>query len=529
MVGHGEDEDLELLLSMQDDDENVNATETPPSSPPACVKSSPVRAVENGGFYGKKIEAKTEADAADAENLAFSRRMAEIRASSAAKAKGAVSRKLNVESTHSRNSTIQRSSTADTLGYCSDEETPKTRKAISMDAFKEVVKDTLQSENKKQACPNVKQASQQGLSITSIDVEYFSGLKIKDRLLPPAEVYQKLEDLRFVRLPAIKMANECGKFAGSWATVAILVDKGQPRQSSAGKNFVIWKLGTLNSTAVSLFLFGDAYKVHWKQQPGSILACFSANVRADPKTKEPSLSVFRGDQILPLGTSANFAICNGIRKDGTKCIVAIDKWAQQQKYKTNRPELNGGKISIVGPGYERGHVKRKPLDSPEKENNIFRPLKIVTTSQLKCMLSEEKLATKSYFQGKRFLETMADRAVGIRRPTVTGELKITPSKTEKRTPLVETSKNLNALNTGSSDLARKGNLKDSSISTSRKEHETLEPLGSKVIDAQHSKSKGVGVNSEADGGEIEIDWNEGPEDDMVYALSRFGAVHSVVT
>ncbi|KAL3678907.1 hypothetical protein R1sor_021863 [Riccia sorocarpa] len=534
----GEGDDLDLLLSMQDDEENIDDdTEIPPASPPACIKSSPVKAVQNVGFYGRKTEATAEADD---ENLAFSRRMAQIRASSALKTKEAISRNVTA-STFSRNSAIPKSSAVDNLGYCSDEETPKTKKPISMDAFKEIVNDRLESESKKELPLNVKQASQQGSSITNSDVEYFSGLKIKDRLLPPAEVYQKLEDLRFVRLPAIKLANECGKFAGSWATIAILVDKGQPRQSAAGKNFVIWKLGTLDSSAISLFLFGDAYKVHWKQQPGSILACLNANVRLDSKTKEPSLSVFNCDQILALGTSANFAVCNGMRKDGTRCTVAIDKrvhgqycqyhiGAQQQKYKTKRPELNGGKISIVGPGYERGQMKRKVLHSPEKENNLRRPLKIVTTSQLKCMLSDEKLANKSYFQGKRFLETMADKTIGKKKSTSTGQPKLTPSSvTEKRTPLVDMSKKtINVLNTGSSG---RGKLNGLSILTSKKENDTLSVRAkNKVLDAQDTKSKATaGTISKGDDSDIEIDWNEGPEDDVAQALSRFGPIHGMVT
>ncbi|BBN16684.1 minichromosome maintenance protein 10 [Marchantia polymorpha subsp. ruderalis] len=523
----GDDEDLELLLSMQDD-ENAVVNATPPSSPARHDPNS-VRAEVAGGFYSKIATTS----GSEAENSSFSSRMAEIRSAFAAKSNGAPAR----HSVVTAHSPLLSTGPIRTLDYCSDDETPKTKHAVSMDAFKDILKGSLELEGNKLPSATPKQTSHQGLSISSIDIEFFSGLKIKDRLVPPAEVYNKLEDLRFVRLPAIKMANECGKFSGSWATIAILVDKGPPRQSSTGKNFVIWKLGTLDSNVISLFLFGDAYKAHWKEQPGSILAVLNANVRTDPKTKEPSLSVFNCDQVLMLGTSVNFAICSGIRKDGTRCTVGIDKrlhgqycqyhiGAQQHKYKTKRPELSGGKMAMIGPGFERGHMKRKPLDSPEKENTPSRPLKLVTTSQLKLMLSDERITTKSFSQGKRFLENMADRVVGKRKSTeVEEKLKIS------RVPLAEKGRNLGGIKAEFTNSARTEKRKDMDVTGIKTDRVTLASGGkSQTLKTGQVRRKEISKGkSMTDDMEMEIEWSGGSEDEMIHALSRFGKVHALVS
>ncbi|OAE19613.1 hypothetical protein AXG93_3756s1190 [Marchantia polymorpha subsp. ruderalis] len=498
----GDDEDLELLLSMQDD-ENAVVNATPPSSPARHDPNS-VRAEVAGGFYSKIATTS----GSEAENSSFSSRMAEIRFD-----RNLFSQPVDIKVSPR----VLPLSNWFLPDYCSDDETPKTKHAVSMDAFKDILKGSLELEGNKLPSATPKQTSHQGLSISSIDIEFFSGLKIKDRLVPPAEVYNKLEDLRFVRLPAIKMANECGKFSGSWATIAILVDKGPPRQSSTGKNFVIWKLGTLDSNVISLFLFGDAYKAHWKEQPGSILAVLNANVRTDPKTKEPSLSVFNCDQVLMLGTSVNFAICSGIRKDGTRrlhgqyCQYHIG--AQQHKYKTKRPELSGGKMAMIGPGFERGHMKRKPLDSPEKENTPSRPLKLVTTSQLKLMLSDERITTKSFSQGKRFLENMADRVVGKRKSTeVEEKLKIS------RVPLAEKGRNLGGIKAEFTNSARTEKRKDMDVTGIKTDRVTLASGGkSQTLKTGQVRRKEISKGkSMTDDMEMEIEWSGGSEDEMGY-------------
>lgn len=73
--------------------------------------------------------------------------------------------------------------------------------------------------------------------------------------------------------------------SGCWATVAVLTEKGSPKTSSTGKNYCIWKIGSLNEDAISLFLFGDAYQRNSNEKVGAIFALSNCNVRKDSSVR----------------------------------------------------------------------------------------------------------------------------------------------------------------------------------------------------------------------------------------------------
>jgi len=69
--------------------------------------------------------------------------------------------------------------------------------------------------------------------------------------------------------------------SGSWATVGVLTEKGSPKTSSTGKSYCIWKIGCLDEQSITIFLFGDAYKKHYKEPASTVFAFFNAGVRKD--------------------------------------------------------------------------------------------------------------------------------------------------------------------------------------------------------------------------------------------------------
>lgn len=69
--------------------------------------------------------------------------------------------------------------------------------------------------------------------------------------------------------------------SGCWVTVGVLTEKGSPKTSSTGKAYCIWKLSCLDENAVSVFLFGDAYKRNCKELAGTVFAVFNSTVRKD--------------------------------------------------------------------------------------------------------------------------------------------------------------------------------------------------------------------------------------------------------
>lgn len=85
--------------------------------------------------------------------------------------------------------------------------------------------------------------------------------------------------------------------SGCWATIGVLIEKGNPRTSSTGKPYAIWKFGCLNEKTASLFLFGDAYQRNCNEKAGTVFALFNSSVRKDslvlfPSTFSPFCSMY---------------------------------------------------------------------------------------------------------------------------------------------------------------------------------------------------------------------------------------------
>jgi minichromosome maintenance protein 10 len=71
------------------------------------------------------------------------------------------------------------------------------------------------------------------------------------------------------------------KFSGCWATAGVVLDKGVARVSSQGTGYSIWKMGALDDTDVSVFLFGDAHTHYSGASVSAVFALFNGNVRMD--------------------------------------------------------------------------------------------------------------------------------------------------------------------------------------------------------------------------------------------------------
>lgn len=149
--------------------------------------------------------------------------------------------------------------------------------------------------------------------------------------------------------------------SGCWATVGVVTEKGVPRTSSTGKSYCIWKIGCLDENTISVFLFGDAYQRNCKERAGTVFALFNCSVRKDAavstfhalmlfvflvnchKIKHYyfyllvqgsgfSLSAYSPNQVLKMGTSIDYGVCKGKRKDGMACTAVINKYVMGVSY-----------------------------------------------------------------------------------------------------------------------------------------------------------------------------------------------------
>lgn len=209
---------------------------------------------------------------------------------------------------------------------------------------------------------------------------------------------------------------------GCWATVGVLIEKGSPKTSSVGKSYCIWKFGSLDESSISVFLFGDAYQQNCKEQAGTVFALFNCTVRKDNVGTGFSLSVFSANQILKMGTSIDYGVCKGKRKDGLPCTLVINKRQgmycryhnskTSERFSTVRTELKGGnlKTAFRDPLKSRGIYLVDPLADKTLLKKPTQPVKLLSVEALKRALSNaDKVTTNSHSQGIRFLNEITGK------------------------------------------------------------------------------------------------------------------------
>ncbi|ESQ45995.1 hypothetical protein EUTSA_v10000193mg [Eutrema salsugineum] len=298
--------------------------------------------------------------------------------------------------------------------YLTDDESPRRRAHADLSDFRSVVQDCLDYDPKPLA-KNTTKLKSSNLN----DIEKFSGLRIRNQLLSPAEINDRFSDIRFVRLPTIKNLLMGDKLSGCWATMGVLTEKGQPKTSSIGQPYGIWKIGSLNQNTVSLFLFGDAYKNYQTEMAGTVFGLFNCSVRKDKVGGDFSLSVNSAKQMVKLGVSADYGVCTAKRKDGTTCTSVVNKRQgafcnihklnASDKFVTARTELKGGNLrtSFRDPRSQGIYTVEPPADRSGNKK-ATQPVRVLSVEGLRKALSTaDKVTPNVHSQGIRFLNEMA--------------------------------------------------------------------------------------------------------------------------
>ncbi|KAI5082901.1 hypothetical protein GOP47_0002644 [Adiantum capillus-veneris] len=428
-----------------------------------------------------------------------------------------------------------RSALAEVFGYASDDDDHHQK--ASMEAFREVVKLPPKTAppcppqySYRTSVPNSHPRFRPLDTANHIEVELHSRLRIRNRLVSQSSLNNQLLDLRFVPLQAIKIATMSENISGSWATIGVLAGKGTPKVSSTGQSFTIWKIASLDSTMISVFLFGEAFSHHYKEPAGCILAIFNAKVRRDDKRKELSLNISASDQLLKLGTSVDFSVCKGKRKDGAPCTAVVNRQhgdycqyhsgAMRQKYRSQRAELKGGNLSTGLSFLQKGRVSQNMCSEENLSTKREKPVRIMSVKGLKNVLSNaDKVTTKFQSQGIRFLACLADES----------KENVKPSSTSKSRSTSESKSNhLTKTEHGLTDLKRKQGITDPGPVQKRKQLEELgrsksgqndKLLSSKPLEKRKCKV----LSSQPKLIELDLEAQDNHDDDaMVQAMKLFG-------
>eukprot|EP00741_Cyanophora_paradoxa_P004986 tig00000842_g4833.t1 len=251
-------------------------------------------------------------------------------------------------------------------------------------------------------------------------VEHHSGIKVKNRVLSSLQMDQVMQGRRLVPLRSVRSAGT----GGDWVVIGVVGEKGDARESSNGKNFVIWKLYDLSGTAVSVFLFGRAYTEHWKETEGSLVAILNPKIMESRERSGVALSVYEGSQIARIGFSAQFGKCRGVRKDGHPCKAVVNRdqgdfceyhvAGEFRRLHTSRMELNGVRPA---PG------RAQPQSFKDKSRGTFVVDGVTYTSQKRTVMGPDgKTTTKDTLMSTIRKEMIKGGTVGKLYVQLAGEL-----------------------------------------------------------------------------------------------------------
>ena len=143
---------------------------------------------------------------------------------------------------------------------------------------------------------------------------------------------------KLTELPYRKDFIDKSKNTLEWFTIAVIGSKSETKCSAKGNNYIIFNLYDLNNLEreqeISLFLFGQSYKTHWKTSEFQCILISKPDFLDDPKTndknsknqfshkpskkvenKKLSLSIRNENQLVLLGNSKDITPCQSYKKN----------------------------------------------------------------------------------------------------------------------------------------------------------------------------------------------------------------------
>ncbi|XP_075932212.1 protein MCM10 homolog [Anarhichas minor] len=166
-----------------------------------------------------------------------------------------------------------------------------------------------------------------------VGVEKYSGLRLRRPRVSSCEMDRKMADRRLIRLSQLpeRLARE--KLEDSdWVTFAVLVKKVTPQSNSSGKTFSIWKLNDLHNLEVfvSLLLFGEVHREHWKTEPGTVIGVLNPTpMKQKDGYDGVSLTVDNPQKVLLMGEAQDYSTCTAMKKNGDPCSQLVNMFECQ--------------------------------------------------------------------------------------------------------------------------------------------------------------------------------------------------------
>ncbi|XP_068024334.1 protein MCM10 homolog isoform X2 [Melanerpes formicivorus] len=161
-----------------------------------------------------------------------------------------------------------------------------------------------------------------------VSVETFSGLRLRKPRVSSAEMDRKMANRKLIRLSQLKSKLAAEKLEEiDWVTFGVIVKKVTPQSANNGRTFSIWRLNDLRdlNQCVSLFLFGEVHKEHWKTDQGTVIGLLNANpMKPKEGSDEVCLSVDHPQKILLMGEALDMGTCKARKKNGDPCAQIVN-------------------------------------------------------------------------------------------------------------------------------------------------------------------------------------------------------------
>ncbi|KAJ8301914.1 hypothetical protein KUTeg_020901 [Tegillarca granosa] len=201
----------------------------------------------------------------------------------------------------------------------------------------------------------------------------FSGIRIINPKVSALDMKMKMADRKLIKVSRIASKVNTADLQGNWVTIAVVVHKTEPRTSSTGKTYCIWKLSDLQDCdkTVSLFLFGEVYKQHWKNEVKTVIGLLNPNLmdKAEKVQQDLAFTVNHPQQILIMGYSKDLGKCAGVSRAGNSCTNFINRQqgdyctyhvkAAYKKSSSTRTELQGSFSGVTPKNMEKKGRSKK--------------------------------------------------------------------------------------------------------------------------------------------------------------------------
>ena len=197
--------------------------------------------------------------------------------------------------------------------------------------------------------------------------EAYSKIRIVNPLVSHSLMKMRMEGRKMISIPRIHIKMKTQEVQGDWVTIGVIVGKTNPKTSSAGNPYSIWKLNDLEDleNSVSFFLFGEKHKQLWKTDMGTVIGVLNPGMMdaMEKNSSEPAFTVQNVSQVMVMGHSKDLAWCTALTKGGNKCCKFINRrqgnfcayhvQAAYRKQSAQRLELHGSITGVRPKSFEK--------------------------------------------------------------------------------------------------------------------------------------------------------------------------------